>query len=66
MRLLSFNPATRITVDEALQHPFLASQRRRDIEVKADTPLDAISVDEYEAPDHILQNVLRELDYYNN
>ena len=53
-------------MDEALQHPFLASQRRRDIEVKADTPLDAISVDEYEAPDHILQNVLRELDYYNN
>lgn len=66
LSLLSFNPTTRITVEGALSHQFLASQRRREIEVCAKEPLDALSVDEYETPEHILSNVLRELNYYNN
>ena len=65
LKMLTFNPSSRITVDEALRHPFLASQRRPELEVKSVTPLDAVSVDEFETPGNILHNVIRELSFYN-
>ena len=46
LQLLQFNPAKRITVQQALNHPFLASVRRKEQEIVSETVLDMGEVNE--------------------
>ncbi|KAF0682966.1 Aste57867_24979 [Aphanomyces stellatus] len=39
-KMLSFDPRTRITIDEALNHPYLAAVRDRSVETTAEKPFD--------------------------
>lgn len=39
-KMLRFNPKHRVTVDEALEHNFLKSVRRKELEREADRPLE--------------------------
>ncbi|CAK4081385.1 unnamed protein product [Aphanomyces euteiches] len=58
-KMLSFDPRTRITIDEALEHPYLAQVRDRSVETTADTPFD-FSFEECELTRKKLQELIFE------
>ena len=47
MRMITFNPAQRITVDEALAHPYLASVRKPAMEFNATEAL-VMHIEDYD------------------
>ena len=56
-RMLHFNPNKRITVAEALEHPFLASKRQPAKEAAAESPMSARIESIGESTEHLLENV---------
>lgn len=66
-RMLHFNPNKRITVDEALAHPFLASIRKIEKEVVCKNPMNADVELLFESTNNdVLANVARELRIYSD
>jgi hypothetical protein len=57
--MLQFNPAKRISVDDALRHPFLASQFSEDqlLEAQCAKPMSLEIESIGEDPDHLFDNV---------
>ena len=45
-KLLIFNPYTRLTLEEAFEHPFFEDVRKEDLEISGDTQIDLIFEDE--------------------
>lgn len=63
-RMLYFNPNNRITVDEALCHPFLASKRQPAREINAASPMSAAIELIGESTSHLYENVKQEVLHY--
>jgi len=63
-RMLHFNPNKRITVAEALEHPFLATKRQPAKEAVASSPMSARIESIGESTEHLLENVEIEEKYY--
>ena len=59
--MLQFDPSKRITVDEALAHPFLAPVRARASEVSAPSPMSAAIESIGESREHLYENVALEV-----
>ena len=57
-RMLHFNPNKRITVEEALAHPFLADRRDPSKEYVARTPMSAALESVGESTEHLYENVI--------
>lgn len=56
-KMLSFSPRKRLTVDEALNHPFLRSKRMPGLEKTAATPMKADLESIGESAEHLFANV---------
>jgi serine/threonine protein kinase len=56
-KMLVFNPRKRITVEEALNHPFLTSKRVESFEFHAELPMSAAVESMGESGDHLYENV---------
>lgn len=63
-RMLHFNPNKRITVEEALAHPFLAEKRDFSREVSAPSPMSAAIESVGESTGHLYENVAHEVMHY--
>jgi len=64
--MLSFDPAKRITVDEALAHPFLASVRAPQSELSAVAPMSAAIEAIGESREHLYESVATEVRYFRS
>ena len=62
--MLRFSPAARITVDQALAHPFLAAARQPDRETTCPTPMMFEFEERAEGRGNLLSNVVSEITHY--
>lgn len=63
-KMLEFNPSRRISVNEALNHPFLASRRKEGLERNCPVPLDNRFELIEESPHHLIESIIHELKKY--
>lgn len=60
-KMLTFNPLKRLTVNEALSHPFLASKRQDEFEFDAEIPMSAAVESVGETGTHLYENVRHDI-----
>lgn len=63
-KFLQFNPYFRITIDECLEHPFMADVRKPDLEKVSDEQIDFAFEKEMLDRDRLRQLFIEEIDYY--
>ena len=65
-KFLQFNPYFRITIDDCLEHPFLAEVRKKESEVTAKTKIDFAFEKEMLDKDKLRELFIEEIEYYKN
>jgi len=63
-KMLAFNPAERLSVDEAINHPYLASCRQIALERESNIPMSAAIENIGESANHLFENVAHEVLHY--
>ncbi|CAI2368595.1 unnamed protein product [Moneuplotes crassus] len=63
-KFLQFNPYYRISIDECLEHPFLADVRKKDLETVAEKPVEFDFEAEMLDRDRLRDLFLEEIDYF--
>lgn len=65
-KFLQFNPYFRITIDECLDHPFLADVRKKDLEKVSEEPFDFAFEKEALDRDKLRELFIEEIEYYKS
>lgn len=63
-KFLQFNPYYRITIDEAIEHPFLADVRKKDLEKVADEKIDFTFEKEMLDRDRLRELFMEEIEFF--